>query len=241
MYFKSQKAMMKAFSLTEDSQDSVYERREIAPLFDQEDPASKLELYNFTNTTVFIPTMRKILPSGTEPSLLSNDVSNIEDSVTVKFDATSFKPQTSPNLKGIFSASPTLTLPEEPRPTSHDKFTNTGGSITNTPSGLPSLRWRSHFPPSDFTTSMGISKYSELIPLTSMGKDRTKKTDHNIPHETIIIPSDKAIISPIINTSEKDMASTLQENTYEHKDLEKREMADEYEIIYFTEDISESR
>lgn len=239
IYFKSQRAMMKAFSLIEDSQDSVYERKKIANLFDQEDPASKLELHNFTNTTVFIPAMRKILPSGTEPNPLYKGNSNMEDSFTVKFDATSFKPQTPPNLKGIFLANPTLTLPEEPRPTSHDKVTNTGGSITNTPTGLHRLLWRSNFPPSYFTTSMRTSKYSELVPVTSMGKDRTKKIDHNIPHEKIIIPYDKGIISPIIITSEKDMANTLQGNISEHKDLLKREMAAEYEIIYFTEDISE--
>lgn len=238
IHFKSQRAMMKALSLREESQDSVYERRKMANLIDQKNPAAKLELHNFTKTTVFIPAMRKILPSGTEPNPLSKSNSNKEDSFTVKFNATSFEPQTPPNLKGIFLADSTLTLPEDVRHTSHDKVTNTGGSIMNTPTRLHGLRWRSTFPPSDFTTSMGNSKYSELVPVTNMGKDMTKKTDYNIPHEKIIIPSDKGIISPII-TSEKDMASTLQGSISEHKDLPKRGMAAEYGIIYFPEDISE--
>lgn len=238
IYFKSQRPMMKALSLREDSQDSVYERRKIANLFDQEDPAGKLKLHNFTNTTAFIPAMRKILPSGTEPNPLSKGDSNMEDSFTVKLNVTSYKPQTPPNLKGIFLADSTLTLPGDVSPTSHDKVTNSEGSITNTPTRLHSLQWRSTFSPSDFTTSMGTSKYSELVPVTSMGKDMTKEIDYNIPLNKIIIPSDKAIILPI-TTSEKDMTSTLQGNISEQKDLMKRGTAAEYGITYFTEDTSE--
>lgn len=233
IYFNSQKAMMKDLSLREDSQESVYERRKIANLFDQEDPAAKLELHNFTNTTVFIPAMRKILPSGTEPNPFSKGSSNMENSFTVNLNATSYKPQIPPNLKGIFLADSTLTLAEDVRPTSHDKVTtNTGGSIPNTPTRLHSLQWRSTFSPSDFTTSTGTSKYSELVPVTSMGKDVTKEIDYNILHEKIIIPSDKAIISPI-TTSEKDMTSTLQ-----GKGLMKSGTAGEYRITNSTEDIS---
>ncbi|VCW91233.1 unnamed protein product [Gulo gulo] len=238
IYFNSQRAMMKDLSLREDSQESVYERRKIANLFDQEDPAAKLELHNFTNTTVFIPPMRKILPSGTEPNSFSKRDSNMENSFTVNFNATSYKPQIPPNLKGIFLDDSTLTLAEDVRPTSHDKVTtNTRGSITNTPTRLHSLQWRSTFSPSDFTTSTGTSKYSELVPVTSMGKDMTKEIDYNILHEKIIIPSDKAIISPI-TTSEKDMASTLQGNISEQKGLMKSGTAGEYRITNFIEDIS---
>lgn len=83
---------------------------------------------------------------------------------------------------------------------------------------------------------MGTSEYSELVPVTTMGKDTTKKIDYNILPEELIIPSDEVIL-PIIITSEKDMASTFKRNIFDHKDL--RETTPKYESIYFTEDVAE--
>lgn len=57
---------------------------------------------------------------------------------------------------------------------------------------------------------MGTSKYSKLVPVTIIGKDTTKMIDYTIIlPDKIIILSDKVILSPIIITSEKDIASTF--------------------------------
>lgn len=229
--------MMKAFYPRKDSQNTVYKRRKIANLFDQEDPAAKLESSHFTSTADFIPTMAEILPSATQHSPLSMGNNNMDNSFTAKFDTTSFKPQVPPNFKGILLADSTLTVPEASRPASHDKVTNIGRSITKTPTGLYDLQWRPAVPPSDFTASMRTFKYPELLPVTVMGKDVTKSIDYNIPPEEIIIPSDDIVISPI--TSEEDMASTLKENVFWYEDLIEKETVPEYKDVYFTEDISE--
>lgn len=236
-HYKSQRAMMKAFYPRKDSQNTVYKRRKIANLFDQEDPAAKLESSHFTSTADFIPTMAEILPSATQHSPLSMGNNNMDNSFTAKFDTTSFKPQVPPNFKGILLADSTLTVPEASRPASHDKVTNIGRSITKTPTGLYDLQWRPAVPPSDFTASMRTFKYPELLPVTVMGKDVTKSIDYNIPPEEIIIPSDDIVISPI--TSEEDMASTLKENVFWYEDLIEKETVPEYKDVYFTEDISE--
>lgn len=147
---------------------------------------------------------------------------------TIKFDVTSFRLQIPSNLEGIFLADSTLALPKATRPTSHDEVTNTGGPITNIPAGLYGLQWRLSFPPSDFTTSIGTSKYSKLVPVTIIGKDTTKTIDYTIiPPEKIIILSNKIILSPIIITSEKDMASIFKRNICDQKDITERETAAE--------------
>lgn len=144
-----------------------------------------------------------------------------------------------PNSAEIFLADSTSTLPKTSRPASPEEVTNTEGSITSSPTGLYGLQWRTIFPPPDFTKSMGTSKYSELVPVTIMGKDNTKEIDNNIPPEEIIILSEEIILSPSI-TSDGDRESTFKGNICEHKDLTERETADEYdEVNYFTEGISE--
>ncbi|XP_035877552.1 uncharacterized protein LOC118499675 isoform X2 [Phyllostomus discolor] len=240
MHSKSQRRIIKAFSPREDSQNNIYKTRKITNIFNQ-DPAAKLELSHFTNASVSIPAIEKILSSATEFSPLSKDDNNMNDYFTRKFGATSFKPQTPPNLAEIFLADSTLTLPKTSRPASPDEVTNTEGSITSTPTGLYGRQWRSIFPPPDFTQSMGTSKYSELVPVTIMGKDTTKEIDYNISPEEIIILSDEVSLSPIIISPDKGMASTFKGNIHKHKDLRERKRADEYdEIIYFTEGTSES-
>lgn len=197
--------------------------RKIANIFDQEDPAAELKLSHFTNMLVFIPSIRKICLSETKSNPLSEGDNIMNNYFTLKFDATSFRPQIPSNLKGIFLADSTLTLPKVTRPTSHDEVTNTGRPIANIPAGLYDLQWRLSFPPSDFTTSTGISKYSELVPVTIIGKGTTKTIDYTIiPPEKIIILSDKIILSPIIITSEKDMASTFKRNICGHKGITER-------------------
>lgn len=228
MYSKSLRAMMKAFSPRKDSQNNVYKRRKIANIFDQEDPAAELKLSHFTNTLVSIPSIKKIFLSETKSNPLSEGDNIMNNYFTLKFDATSFRPQIPSNLKGIFLADSTLTLPKVTRPTTHDEVTKTGRSIANIPASLYGLQWRLGFPPSDFTTSTGTSKYSELVPVTIIGKDTTKMIDYTIiPPEKIIILSDKIILSPIIITSEKDMASTFKGNICDHKGIPERERAAE--------------
>lgn len=240
MHSKSQRTMIKAFSPREDSQNNIYRTRKITNIFNQ-DPSAKLELSHFTNASVSIPAIEKILSSSTEFSPISKDDNNMNYYFTHKFGATSFKPQTPPNPAEIFLADSTLTLPKTSRPASPDEVTNTEGSIISTPTSLYGLQRRSIFPPPDFTKSMGTSKYSELVPLTIMGKDTTKETDYNIPSEEIIILSNEVSLSPIIISSDKDMAGTFKGDIHEHKDLTERERADEYdEIIYFSEGTSES-
>lgn len=239
IYSKSQRAIEKAFSQIKQSQNSVYEIRKIANLSDQEDPAAMFKLNHFTNTTVLIPAIRKIPPSATELNLLSNSDNYVDeefhmseagnsfsentstlkdDSFTVEFDDTSFKSQAPPNLKGIFSVYSTLTLSEATRPNDQsspfrNRVSHIGRSSTNTPARSHGLQWRSTLP-SDFTTSMGTPKYSELTPVTMMGKDITKKINYSfLPQETII-PSDQVIVLPITITSENSMASTFKENIF---------------------------
>ncbi|KAM5336901.1 uncharacterized protein AAES06_010005 [Glossophaga mutica] len=239
MHSKSQRTMIKAFSPREDSQNNIYKTRKITNIFNQ-DPAANSELSHFTNASVSIPAIEKILSSATEFSPLSKGDNNMNDYLTLEFGATSFQPQTPPNLAEVFLADSTLTLPKPSRPASPDEVTNTEGSLTSTPSGLYGLQWRSIFPPPDFTKSMRTSKYSELVPVTIMGKDTTKEIEYNIPPEEIIILSDEVSLSPIIISSDEAMASAFKGNIHEHKDLTERETADEYdEVIYFTEGISE--
>ena len=219
LYSKSQRTMMKGFSPRGDSQNIVHGRRKITNLFDQEDPAAKSELSHFRNTTVLIPAVGKILPSGIKPNPLSKSNKNREDLFTVKFDATSFRPQTQSNFKKIFLVDSTLTLPEASRPAFPDKFTDTGGAITNSPLERDGLRYRSTFPPPYFTTFLENSKYSELVPVTTMGEYTNKKTDYHIPFDETIIPSKEVIIFPNTITSEEEMASTFKENIFEPKDF----------------------
>ncbi|KAM7243262.1 hypothetical protein CapIbe_005756 [Capra ibex] len=219
LYSKSQRTMMKGFSPRGDSQNIVHGRRKITNLFDQEDPAAKSELSHFRNTTVLIPAVGKILPSGIKPNPLSKSNKNREDLFTVKFDATSFRPQTQSNFKKIFLADSTLTLPEASRPAFPDKFTDTGGAITNSPLERDGLRYRSTFPPPYFTTFLENSKYSELVPVTTVGEYTNKKTDYHIPFDETIIPSKEVIIFPNTITSEEEMASTFKENIFEPKDF----------------------
>ncbi|NIG60858.1 hypothetical protein BU61_4618 [Pontoporia blainvillei] len=225
--------------IEEGSQNSVHERRKIATLFDQEDSAAISELCNFINAAVLIPAVGKILPSGIEPNPFTKSDNNKDDPFTVEFDATHVKPQTPSNVKNIFLADSTLTLPEASRPASYDKVTNTGGSITNTTTELDALQYRSIFPSSYFTTSLGTSKYSELIPVTSTREYTDKKTDYNILPDEIVISSKKVIILPNTITSGKDMSSTFKGSIFEHKDFIEKETDAEYKIIYFTEDFSE--
>ncbi|XDB51458.1 hypothetical protein ABFV05_005074 [Capra hircus] len=219
LYSKSQRTMLKGFSPRGDSQNIVHGRRKITNLFDQEDPAAKSELSHFRNTTVLIPAVGKILPSGIKPNPLSKSNKNREDLFTVKFDATSFRPQTQSNFKKIFLADSTLTLPEASRPAFPDKFTDTGGAITNSPLERDGLRYRSTFPPPYFTTFLENSKYSELVPVTTVGEYTNKKTDYHIPFDETIIPSKEVIIFPNTITSEEEMASTFKENIFEPKDF----------------------
>lgn len=186
-----------------------------------------------------MPAVGKILPSGIEPNPFTKCDNNKDDPFTVEFDATHVKPQTPSNVKNIFLADSTLTLPEASRPASHDKVTNTGGSITNTPTELDALQYRSIFPPSYFKTSLGTSKYSELVPVTTTGEYTNKKTDYNILPDEIVIPSKNVIILPNTITFEKDTSSTFKGNIFEHKDFIEKEIDAEYKIIYFTEDFSE--
>lgn len=60
MCSKSLRAMMKAFSPREDSQNNIY-RRKIANIFNQEDSAAELELSHFTNTLVFMKILEENL------------------------------------------------------------------------------------------------------------------------------------------------------------------------------------
>ena len=73
-----------------------------------------------------------------------------------------------------------------------------------------------------------------------MGEYTNKKTDYNIPFDETVIPPKEVIIFPNTITSEKDMASTFTGNIFEPKDFIEKETTAEYEIIYFTEDSSET-
>ncbi|ELW70444.1 hypothetical protein TREES_T100019234 [Tupaia chinensis] len=259
-YSKSQPATTKTFFPKEESHNNVYIIRKIANLSEREDPAAKFELSHFTNTTVFIPDMGKILPSVTESNPLSSSATNIDeeshiseagilfsgdriklkdDFFTINLDDTPFKSQAPSNLKEISSGDSTSTLSEVSKNNnqsfpSRDYITNTAGSISSSPTGSYGLQ-PTH--PSDFKTLMDIPKYSELVLVTTMRKHNTKKTDDNIADEKTIIP--KVIVLPITIISEKEMTGIFKGNIFEHKDFTKRKTADDYEIIYLTEDISE--
>lgn len=100
IFFKSLRAMMKAFYPRKDSQNNVYRRRKISNIFNQEDPPAELELSHFTNTLVFIPSIRKVFLSANKSNPLSESDNIKNNYFTVKFDATSsFRHQMASNLK----------------------------------------------------------------------------------------------------------------------------------------------
>lgn len=184
--------------------------------------------------------MEKNLSAATESNPLSKGDNNMNYSFTVKCDAISFKSWTLPNLKGIFLADSILTLPEACRPACHDEVTNTGGFITHT----LQLVYRAYNGCQLFFLLISehpweLPNILNLFLLLLEGKIPQKKINYNIPPEEIIIVSDTVILLPIIITSEKDMASTFKGNIREYRCNIERETAVKYEVIYFTENISE--
>lgn len=90
-----------------------------------------------------------------------------------------------------------------------DEDADRAGLLHNAPTETYELPWKSTLSPSDFTTSVSSSKYSELDPVVKMEIGTTTKINNNVPFKERNTPFHKAIISPCINNSTKDTLNTI--------------------------------
>lgn len=87
---------------------------------------------------------------------------------------------------------------------------------------------------SDFTTSVSLSKYSELNSVVKMKKNTITKAN-NISFEETNTPLHKAIISPSTN----DMLNDFFDKKFEYRNFVGKVIITKYEVVIVTENISD--
>lgn len=238
------------------------EIRGMVKLSAEEDKATKFNPGPIRHVTVLTPPLEKAFLSTPDPIVLHKSNNNKEEKLSVsgasnfvledsrtsknifidKFNI-SAKFQASPNLKRLYQADSPITLEKtvkqkDKNSISSDEDIGIAGLDHNDPSGTYELQWKSTLSP-DSTTSVSLSKYSELDPVVKMKKDTTIKTNNNIPFEERITPSHKAIISPNTNTLIKDIWNTILNIKFAHRHFVGKDIIPEYEVVSITENISD--
>lgn len=236
---------------------------EMVKLSAEEDKATKFNSGPIINATVLIPTLEKVFLSTSDPTVFSKSNKNKEEKLSVsgasnfvledlstsknnlfidKFNI-SAKLQASPNLKRIYPvhspiAMEKTVLQKDKNSVSSDEDISTAGLDHSAPIGTYKLQWKSTLSP-DSTTSVSLSKYSELDSVVKMKKDTTTKTNNNNPFEERNTPSHKAIISPSTNTLTKDIWNTILNKKFAHQYFVGKDIIPEYEVVSITENISD--